>query len=114
MTFERELLKGSTESIILSLLVEEPLYGYQLAKNIEKNSKGYFKLRGSTLYPALHRLEKDGMISGQWKTMTGQQQRRYYFITEKGQEALTHRAAHWQDFARALSMILHPEPNATT
>ena len=113
MTFERELLKGSTESIILSLLLREPMYGYRLAREIEQRSDGYFKFRGGTLYPALHRLEREGMIDGKWQSTPGMQQRRYYFITEKGRTSLSRRAAHWRGFADAVSRVILPDVSAT-
>src|SRR5262245_35221689 len=67
MENDRELLKGSTDSLLLALLAEQPMYGYQLVKELERRSQGYFQFREGTLYPALHRLEKDGLISGKWK-----------------------------------------------
>jgi hypothetical protein len=58
--YKRELLKGSTETLILFLVSEVPIYGYQLVKEMEIRSSGYFHLKEGTLYPALHRLERDG------------------------------------------------------
>ena len=60
--YRKELLKGSTETLILSLLTEESMYGYQLVKEMEFRSSGYFQLKEGTLYPALHRLERDGLV----------------------------------------------------
>lgn len=113
MTFERELLKGSTESIILSFLLREPMYGYRLAREIDEQSAGYFKFRGGTLYPALHRLEREGMIEGKWQSTPGLQQRRYYFITEKGRFSLSRRTAHWRNFSDAVSRVILPDTSAT-
>jgi len=65
--YRRELLKGSTETLILSLVSEVPMYGYQLVKEMEVRSSGYFHLKEGTLYPALHRLERDGLVEGTWE-----------------------------------------------
>ena len=65
--YRRELLKGSTETLLLSLLATEPMYGYQLVKEMDNRSSGYFRFKEGTLYPALHRLERDEMVEGKWQ-----------------------------------------------
>jgi PadR family transcriptional regulator PadR len=108
MSYERELLKGSTDSLLLSLINYQPMYGYQLIKDLQKRSKGYFQFKEGTLYPALHRLEKAGLAQGRWQRLPSGQERRYYHITQKGQEALAERLAVWQDFAKAVALIMQP------
>jgi PadR family transcriptional regulator PadR len=108
MSYERELLKGSTDSLLLCLVNYQPMYGYQIIKELEKRSNGYFQFKEGTLYPALHRLEKAGLIQGKWQRLPSGQERRYYYITKKGQEALTTRLATWQDFATAVALIMKP------
>jgi PadR family transcriptional regulator PadR len=108
MKYERELLKGSTDSLLLSLINYQPMYGYQLIKDLQKRSAGYFQFKEGTLYPALHRLEKAGLVQGRWQRLPNGQERRYYHITQKGQEALAERLAVWQDFAKAVALIMQP------
>ena len=84
----RELLKGSTETLLLALVAEGAMYGYQMMKEMERRSAGYFSLKEGTLYPALHRLEKDSLIEGRWREASSGQVRRYYEINPKGREAL--------------------------
>jgi len=108
MGYTRELLKGSTDSLLLSLIGNNPMYGYQLIKEMERRSGGYFQFREGTLYPALHRLEKEGLIQGKWEHPPGGQERRYYYLTEKGQQVLSQKAAVWQQFATAVNMIIEP------
>ena len=79
--YRRELLKGSTETLIMSLLADQEMYGYQLAKEMERRSGGYFHLKEGTLYPALHRLERDGLIVGHWELSDSGQSRRYYNVS---------------------------------
>jgi len=109
MSYERELLKGNTDCLLLSLVNCQPTYGYQIVKELQKRSDGYFQFKEGTLYPALHRLEKDKLIKGKWQTLPNGQERRYYYITKKGQQVLAKRLAAWHDFSTAVRAILQPE-----
>lgn len=102
----RELLKGSTETLLLSLVAREPMYGYQLVKDMEQRSSGYFRFKEGTLYPALHRLEAEGLISGQWRPAVNGQLRRYYQITEDGLKKLSSLQHEWRQFARAVDLVV--------
>jgi PadR family transcriptional regulator PadR len=86
------------------------MYGYQVVKELEARSQGYFKFKEGTLYPALHRLEKSGLITGKWQMLPNGRQRRYYHITASGQAKLALEKTQWQDFFTAVSLILQPEP----
>jgi len=109
MKYYRELLKGSTDSLLLSLLGEAPMYGYQIIKELERRSLGYFRFREGTLYPALHRLERQGLIQGRWEPSPSGQVRRYYHLTAKGRQVLEARREEWRGFARAVNLVLRPE-----
>ncbi len=108
MENDRELLKGSTDSLLLALLTEQAMYGYQLVKELERRSQGYFQFREGTLYPALHRLEKDGLIAGKWQPSPLGKDRRYYSITDTGRTALQARLTRWTGFSKAVSRVLVP------
>jgi DNA-binding PadR family transcriptional regulator len=108
MKYRRELLKGSTEGLLLSLVSEQPMYGYQIIKVLERRSRGYFKFKEGTLYPALHRLEKDKLIVSQWERLPSGQERRYYHITDKGRRVLSTKMAEWQGFSKAVNLVLMP------
>lgn len=108
MNYGRELLKGNTDSLLLYLISNQPMYGYQIIKEIEKKSNGYFQFKEGTLYPALHRLEKEGLIRGKWQKLASGQERRYYHIQEKGQKVLNERLEIWNDFSRAVNMVMQP------
>lgn len=60
----RRLMRGSTDSLLLYLISQQPMYGYQIIKELERKSQGYFKFKEGTLYPALHRLERAGLNPG--------------------------------------------------
>jgi PadR family transcriptional regulator PadR len=109
MESKRDLLKGSSSYLLLSLLDREPMYGYQIVKELDALSQGYFKFKEGTLYPALHRLEKSGLIIGTWEMLPNGRQRRYYHITAKGQTKLAIEKTQWLDFFTAIKLILQPE-----
>ena len=108
MVSKRDLLKGSSNSLLLCLLQQQPMYGYQIVKELESRSQGYFKFKEGTLYPALHRLEKSGLIMGRWQMLPNGRQRRYYYITAKGEAKLTAEKTQWQDFFNAFRLIIQP------
>ena len=107
--YRRELLKGSTETLLLSLLANESMYGYQLVKEMDKRSSGYFRFKEGTLYPALHRLERDGLVNGKWGTSPSGQNRRYYHITTDGRAKLKLMLEEWQLFTKAVNLVAQPE-----
>ncbi len=108
MAQRRELMKGNADSLLLYLIEQQPMYGYQIIRELEKRSQGYFKFREGTLYPALHRLEKAGLILGKWQMLPSGRQRRYYYITDKGQRLLVVKMSQWQDFLTAMNLIIRP------
>ena len=105
---KRDLLKGSSNYLLLCLIAQQPMYGYQIVKELESRSKGYFKFKEGTLYPALYRLEKSGLITGKWQMLSNGRQRRYYHITEKGLSKLAIEKVEWQDFLNAMNLIFEP------
>ena len=106
MHHERELLKGNTDLLLLRLIGYQSTYGYKIIKELEAKSNGYFQFKEGTLYPALHRMEKEGLIEGKWRKLTNGLERRYYFITPKGQRALAERLEIWQHFSTAVDLIV--------
>ena len=108
MAKRSDLLKSSSHSLLLCLLEQQPMYGYQVIKELEARSQGYFKFKEGTLYPALHRLAQSGLITGSWQTLPNGRQRRYYHITAKGLTKLAQERTQWQDFLNAVSLILQP------
>jgi len=114
MESKRDLLKGSSNSLLLCLLDGQPMYGYQIVKEMQTKSQGYFKFKEGTLYPALHRLEKSGLITSQWEMLANGRQRRYYSITAKGQATLEQEKTQWMDFFKAITMVLQPQKSSTS
>ena len=108
MAKRRDFIKGSSDSLLLCLLEQQPMYGYQIIKELDKRSQGYFKFKEGTLYPALHRLEKSGLILGKWQMLPNRRQRRYYYITDKGLSKLAVEKIRWQDYWTAMKLIIQP------
>src|SRR5215470_11166232 len=81
---ERELLKGNTPALVLAVLKDGPRHGYAIAREIERRSGNALKFKEGTLYPALHALEREGAITGQWEKVTGGRERKVYTITPAG------------------------------
>jgi PadR family transcriptional regulator PadR len=109
MLERRELLKGNIDSLLLSLIGQRPMYGYQILKDLDTKSLGYFKFKEGTLYPALHRLEKSGLITSKWQLLPSGRQRRYYHITERGNGLLAEKKSQWHNFAAAMNLIIQPD-----
>jgi PadR family transcriptional regulator PadR len=107
--YDSDLLRGNTDSLLLFLINESgETYGYRLIKQIEERSKGYFRFREGTVYPALRKLEADGLVRAEWKKLANGQERRYYTMTDAGRALLQKKLDMWQSFASAMSLILKP------
>ncbi len=101
-----ELMKGSSEPLLLCLLAQQPMYGYQILKELERRSQGYFRFKEGTLYPALHRLEREGLVYSEWQIVAEGPSRKYYHLTDTGRSAFQEGATQWRDFSRSLLKIL--------
>ena len=109
MDFSQDLLKGTFVPVILSLLKEKPMYGYQMVQFVNARTGGRLQWREGTLYPTLHRMEGQKFIRSKWEQASdaeGGRQRKYYYITPRGLTELTQRAAEWQEFASAVNALV--------
>ncbi len=114
MQVNNEMLKGSTVVLVLSLLNREPMYGYQMIKEIEKESNSIFSFKEGTLYPILHSLESKNMIESYWCGNEGSRQRKYYRLTTKGKTELIEKQQEWVTFRSTVDKILTGEVLAWT
>jgi transcriptional regulator len=106
MSLQDQIRKGSTEILILSLLAEEPMYGYQIGQELQQRSGGYFEMKEGLLYPTLHRMAQQGLLSSEWRESETTRRRKYYAITEKGRRALSDQTSEWQTFTQKLFHLL--------
>jgi transcriptional regulator len=100
-----EALKGHLDGLILATLSAGPAHGYALAQALRERSGGAFDLPEGTLYPALHRLERAGLIEGEWSTAAGRR-RRTYQLTRSGTRKLSERRHEWKLFASAVEAVM--------
>ena len=100
-----DLKKGSAETVILALLEEAPLHGYGIAKLVTERSGGALRFHAASLYPVLYRLEKRGLIRGEWQAGAGARRRRHYRLTAKGERALESQRGQLEVFVEALGRL---------
>ncbi len=100
-----EALKGHLDLLLLAALRPGPAHGYAIIEELQRRSEGTFALAEGTIYPALHRLESQGLIESEWSAAAGRP-RRVYRLTAGGQRALGEKAKAWRDFARGISGAL--------
>ena len=107
----KALIAASTKPIILSILLSGENYGYQIIQSVKRISGGTLEWSDGMLYPVLHRLEKDGYIRSKWKISDGGRLRKYYTITDSGEEELAREKKQWMRVHDALSKLWEPLPS---
>jgi PadR family transcriptional regulator PadR len=100
-----EALRGHIDTMVLAVLRSGPAHGYALVRQLEDQSEGAFALGEGTLYPALHRLEHDGLIEGSWSKHDGRR-RKVYRLTTSGEASLAERRGDWKAFAGGMNALL--------
>ena len=105
MSIRHELIRGSIEAVIVQLLSEQSKYGYEMIKTVNDRSDGYFSWKEGSLYPCLHRLESEGLITSFQQEANGRM-RKYYTLTENGRRAAESTVAEAKKFCQALILLL--------
>ncbi len=100
-----ELLKGHLDTLLLAVLEIGPQHGYAIIETLRTASGGALDLPTGTVYPALHRLERAGLIGSNWQTVGGRR-RRAYRLTASGRAALGEQRAVWEQFSAAITAVL--------
>jgi PadR family transcriptional regulator, regulatory protein PadR len=106
MILDRELLKGSIALLILKLLSEREMYGYEIIQEAARRSGDAFQFKEGTLYPALHQLHKRGYLRSEWRVGKDGRQRKYYSLTGKGRKVALESQRSWAFFTDAVNAIL--------
>jgi DNA-binding PadR family transcriptional regulator len=119
MGVSQELIKGTVVPVVLALLKDRPRYGYEMVQLVNARTNGALDWSEGTLYPVLHRLEADGLVSAEWRERTakpngesdgpatgGARRRRYYTLTRAGRRELDRRATEWRAFTVAVGEFL--------
>ena len=106
MTIDKSLLAGSTTILILKLLEEKDMYGYQMIETLSRRSDDTFNLKAGTLYPILHGLENDSMVEAYDEKADGARIRKYYHLTAKGRKLLKEKQQEWNIYTMAVNKVL--------
>jgi PadR family transcriptional regulator, regulatory protein PadR len=100
------LMSGSTALLVLHLIGIRDMYGYEIVKELETRSENVFSLKEGTLYPILHSLEKDGLVTSYESVADTGKQRKYYSITKKGSTGLAMKKTEWKAFSRGVEKVI--------
>lgn len=106
MAIDKGLISGSTSLLILKLLSEKEMYGYEMIENLSRRSENVFELKAGTLYPLLHTLVAQGCLTCREADSSGKV-RKYYSITRQGRKILKQKEAEWNRYAGAVSRVLN-------
>ncbi len=103
---DSRLLWGTVDMLILDVVSRGPTYGYQIAQSVLSQSKGYFELKEGSLYPALHRMERQKLLRSYWVDTDEGRRRKFYDLTPAGRRALKEKREEWERFATGVSGVL--------
>jgi PadR family transcriptional regulator len=101
-----ELLQGTLPLLILRTLATSPNHGFAIARRIQQISKAVLRIEQGSLYPALHRMELDGVIESYWGTTENNRKAKYYRLTKRGARALASETERWNSIAAAIAAVL--------
>jgi PadR family transcriptional regulator PadR len=107
---ERGLVQGTLDMLILKTLALEPMHGYGIGARLTQISRGVFIVNAGSLFPAFRRLERDGLIKGEWRATENNRQAKYYSLTAQGRAALKRQTRDWESQATAIAFILKATP----
>jgi transcriptional regulator len=103
-----ELLQGTLDLLVLRTLLVGPNHGHAIAKHIQRTSEDLLQIETGSLYPALHRLEAQGLVAASWQLSDRGKQAKYYRLTARGKKHLLAERSKWDTFARAMGLVLEP------
>jgi PadR family transcriptional regulator, regulatory protein PadR len=103
-----ELLQGTLDMMVMRTVAAGRLNGYEIVKAIERLSDSVIAVDHGSLYPALHRLEKNGLLTGQWEISSTNRKARYYRLTAAGKKQLTLERSKWEQMAAAITRVMQP------
>jgi PadR family transcriptional regulator, regulatory protein PadR len=104
-----DLLQGTLDMLVLQALLREPMHGYAIAQVIRSRSREVFTVETGSLYPALHRLERQKWVKSEWKLTESKQRAKFYQLTAHGKKQLTTDHQRWLQLVRAIAAVMDPE-----
>ena len=105
MKIDKSLISGSTTMLLLKLLEEKDMYGYEMIEVLRERSQNVFELKAGTLYPLLHNLEEKGLLTV-YEKEAGNKVRKYYSITKQGKKILDEKKDEWELYSKAVASVL--------
>jgi PadR family transcriptional regulator, regulatory protein PadR len=103
---QTDALRGSLDLLVLKTLSLQPMHGWGISQRVQQISKGVLDVNQGSLYPALQRMEKEGLITSEWGTTDNNRRARYYRLTTSGRRALNDEVESWRRFAAGLESVL--------
>ena len=104
--YDREFLTGTVGVLILSLLSERAMYGYEIVQEADRRSAQQFRMKEGTIYPALHQMERAGLLKAAWRDSDTGRARKYYSLTAKGRRQADSKRKQWESISAAMRAIL--------
>ena len=104
-----DLLQGTLDLLVLKALALEPMHGWGITERLEQWSENVLRLGQGSLYPALYRLERQGLIRSEWRTTENNRRARYYSLTPAGRKHFAEELSYWQRLSRAINLVLQVE-----
>ena len=101
-----DIVKGTLDMLVLNTLSNEPMHGWGITHRIQQMSKGVLQVNQGSLYPALHRLMKQGWIRPEWRTTENNRRARYYMLTRSGKKQLRDEVEHWMTLSAAVTQLV--------
>jgi PadR family transcriptional regulator, regulatory protein PadR len=101
-----ELVQGTLDMLVLKTLAREAMHGWGIAQSIQQTSEDVLRVEEGSLYPALHRLELEGLIDAEWGQSENKRRAKFYRLTARGRKALAEETGHWQRLARAIARVM--------
>jgi PadR family transcriptional regulator, regulatory protein PadR len=108
MSKPTDLVQGTLDLLIMTIVALEPVHGWAIAQRIRQMSNDVLQVGESALYPALHKLEQQGWIEAEWKQSENNRRAKYYALTRAGRKALVKEAQQWERLSSAISLVVKP------
>ncbi len=106
MAINSDMMRGVAEPVILNLLNNKKMYGYEIIKVVNEKTNNAFQWKEGTLYPCLHRLEAAKLIESEWQIAENGKPRKYYTLTRKGAAELAEKTEEWKLFSKSVNALL--------
>lgn len=105
-THRGELVQGTLDMLVLKTLARGPMHGWGIAQSIQEISEDILRVEEGSLYPALHRMQLDGLIDAEWGQSENNRRAKFYQLTARGRKVLADETDHWRQLARAIALVM--------